>query len=226
MQLTIQPYKPNMVNHCATRNNNSGRASTPLKPQQADPDTVLKDFNYSSLLVKNHRPSFGEKPGKPFKNTSLIVIDQAKSGKQRALNKQLAAAVQEYTYDDVVLVGKADDAIKSVRRDRDGDNGLEALVDEVLHCPKLRGDVGAGGNDLKLLNVLLDARLLGKGLRRLDHLNAPSIADKTVDQSNPVWPRLFLPLEILRLVRPGLEAFCIGAWARNDFRTRPSSNRR
>ena len=134
--------------------------------------------------------------------------------------------VVEGNDDDVVLVGEADDAIKPVRRDRDGDDRLDALVDEILHGAELRGDVGAGGNDLELLDVLLDARLLGEGLGGLDHLNAPGVADEAVDESDPVRPGLLLPLEELGLRRPRLEALGIGARSGYDFRARPNRNRR
>ena len=66
--------------------------------------------------------------------------------------------------DDVVLVGEADDAVEAFGRDRVDDDRVVALVDEVLHRAELRGDVGAGRDDLELLDVLLDPRLSAKAL--------------------------------------------------------------
>ena len=100
-----------------------------------------------------------------------------------------------------------------------------ALVDEVLDRAELRGDVGAGGDDLELLDVLLDARLLGEGLGGLDHLDAPGVADEAVDQRDPVGAGLLVPLEELGLVRPGLEALADRRRGRKRLRACPCGRR-
>ena len=125
--------------------------------------------------------------------------------------------VVEGNDDDVVLVGKADDAVEAVWSHGDGDDRVEALVDEVLHRAELGRHVGPRRDDLELLDVLLDARLVGEGLRRLDHLNAPGIADETVDHRDAIRSGLLLPLEEFGLIRPRLEAGGIGARARHDL---------
>ena len=92
---------------------------------------------------------------------------------------------------DVVAVGEPDHAVEALGADRDGDDRVEALVDEVLDGAELRGGVGAGRDDLELLDVLLDARLLGERLGGLDHLDSPGVADEAVDQGDPVGPSFF-----------------------------------
>jgi len=44
----------------------------------------------------------------------------------------------------IVLVGEADDAVEAVGRHRDRDDGVETLIDKVLHGAELRRDIGAG----------------------------------------------------------------------------------
>ena len=124
----------------------------------------------------------------------------------------------------IVLVGEADDAIEAVGRHRDGDDGVEALIDKVLHGAELRRDIGAGRDDLELLDVLLDTRLLGKGFCGLHHLDAPGIADEAVDEGDLVGAGLLVPLKEFCLIRPGLEAAGIGARPGDDLGACPSAD--
>ena len=124
----------------------------------------------------------------------------------------------------IVFVGEADDAVEAVGRHRDGDDGVKTLIDEVLHGAELRCNIGAGGNDLEFLDVLLDARLLGKGLGGLHHLDAPGIADEAVDEGDLVGAGLLVPLEVLGLIRPGLEAAGIGTRPGDDLGACPSTD--
>ena len=126
--------------------------------------------------------------------------------------------VVERHNDDIALVGELYHAVKAVRRHGDGDNRVVTLIDKVLHRAKLGGNVGAGRDDLHFLDIFLDARLLGEGLGGLDHLNAPGVADKAVDDGDAVGTVFFLPLEELGLVIPGLETFRVGRGAIDDCR--------
>ena len=133
--------------------------------------------------------------------------------------------------DDIVFVGELDHPVETFRRNGDRDNRVVALVDEVFHRTQLGGNVSTGRNDLQFLDVFLDASLLGESLGSLDHLNAPCVTHKAVDNGNAVRTGLLFPLEILRLVGPWLEASWIGTWARHNLRpgerrSRSDDNRR
>ena len=77
------------------------------------------------------------------------------------------------------------------------DDGVEALIDEVVGRRDLRRDILADRDDLELLDVLRDFWLLGVGLGHRDHLHAPVIGDESVDKGDPVGAGLRRPLEVL-----------------------------
>ena len=121
---------------------------------------------------------------------------------------------------DVVLVGEADHPVEALGRDGDGDDRVEALVDEVLDRAELRRRVGAGRDDLELGDLVLDRRVLGIGLGGLDHLDPPGVADEAVDDGDPVRAFLGRPLEVGRLGAPGREAFRVRAGPGDDLGSR------
>jgi hypothetical protein len=53
----------------------------------------------------------------------------------------------------IVLIGHADDAVETVGRHRDGDDGVEALIDKILHGAELCCDIGAGGTTNRALLI-------------------------------------------------------------------------
>ena len=59
---------------------------------------------------------------------------------------------------------------------------------------------------LNSLILSLIAGLLGEGLGGLDHLDAPGVADEAVDERDPVGAVLLVPLEVLGVADPRLEA--------------------
>ena len=113
----------------------------------------------------------------------------------------------------VLAVGEADHPVEAVGRDGDGDDRVEALVDEVLDGAELRRRVGAGRDDLELGDLVLDRRVLGVGLGGLDHLDAPGVADEAVDDGDPVGALLGRPLQVGGFGAPGREAGRVGARA-------------
>ena len=119
---------------------------------------------------------------------------------------------------DTGLVGAADDGAEGGRIDRDRDDRVVAGIDEVIDRGELRGDVGSGGDDLEFLDERRDLGLSHIGLRRLDHLNAPGVADEAVRQSDTVGPFLLRILEELRIGRPRNEALRLVGRAGYDFR--------
>ena len=60
---------------------------------------------------------------------------------------------------------------------------------------------------LNSLIFSLIAGLLGEGLRRLDHLDAPGVADEAVDHGDAIGPSFFVPLEELGLAVQGVKHF-------------------
>ena len=100
-----------------------------------------------------------------------------------------------------------DHAVKAGGRHGDGDDRVEALVDEVFDGAELCRGVSAGRDDLEFLQVGLHIRQFRVSLRGLDHLNAPGVAHEAVGQRNAIRALLGRPLEELRLLRGGQEAF-------------------
>ena len=119
---------------------------------------------------------------------------------------------------DVIAVRKTDHAVEAGRADGDGDDGVEALVDEVLDRAELGRGVRAGRDDAELGDQIRDFGLLGKGLGRLDHLNAPDVADKPVDHGDLVRPFARVPAEVGRILGPGCEALRVETRAFDDIR--------
>jgi len=126
--------------------------------------------------------------------------------------------VERHEYN-ILAVGETDDAVEAIWGNGDGDDGIEALVDEILDGAELGGRIGAGRDDLELGNGILDGRILGKGLGGLDHLNAPGIANEAVDHRDAVGARLGRPLQILGIGVPRHEAGGLGPRATDDFGT-------
>ena len=191
---------------------------TSRKPRWRSRSTELPGRPRTSRMLPDVLPHFVQEPfGRHAAHLLLVLVD----------HHHLVGVedVVEGHHHDVVLVGEADDAVEAVGRHRDGDDGVEALIDEVLDGAELRRDVGAGRDDLELLDVLLDARLLGEGLGGLDHLDAPGVADEAVDEGDLVGSGLLVPLEELGLVGPGLEASGIGARPGDDLGACRSTDR-
>src|SRR5690606_11323388 len=104
-------------------------------------------------------------------------------------------------------------AVEAFGRYSDGDDGVKTLVDEVLNGAQLRRSVGAGRDHLELGDLVLDGRVLDISLGGLDHLDAPGVADETVDHGDTVRAFLLFPLQGLGVGRPGREAGWVGAGA-------------
>jgi len=126
--------------------------------------------------------------------------------------------IVERHQNDVVTVGKANDPVEAFRRDGNGDDCIEALVDEILDRSELGGNVGTGGNDFELFDLFGNFRLFGVGLGRLDHLDPPGVSDKTVNDGDLVRAVALVPLEIPDILVPWCETGRIGSGARNLVR--------
>jgi hypothetical protein len=97
------------------------------------------------------------------------------------------------------------------------DDGVEALVDEVVHRGDLGGKILADGDDLELGQILGDLGLGRIGLGGPDHLHAPVIGDEAVDEGDAVRACLAGIFEELGVGAVGREALRIGRGAGNHF---------
>jgi len=107
---------------------------------------------------------------------------------------------------DAVAAGHADHPIEVFGAHREGDDGVEAPVDEVLDGTQLRCRVRAGRDHPKVGEVLVDAFRLHESLGGLDHLDPPGVADEAIDQGDPIRPFARVPLEVPGVLGSGRKA--------------------
>ena len=120
--------------------------------------------------------------------------------------------------DDALGIGLVHDTLEGGGVVGIDDDRIEALVDEVVGCGDLGGDVLAHRDDLELLDLLLHRRLFGISLGDPDHLHPPIVGDEAVDERDPVWALLGRPLEEFRAGSLRREAARIGAWSGDNRR--------
>src|SRR4029077_18709469 len=102
----------------------------------------------------------------------------------------------------------------------DHDDRVVASVDELVDRADLRGHILADAYHLEFRNVRLHVRLLGVGLARLHHLDAPGVPDIPVDEGDAERAFLSRVLQILHVGVARRETCRIGARSADFLGTR------